>query len=1006
MKRITLFALFLLLVLPLSASQAQTENTWPMAGANPQRTSWTPEEIRGRMFPLWAVSLEPFIPYANQMIAAYDTIYVSTAKGLYALNSETGALRWVFPTELPLGHSPTVADGVVYVGGYDHYLYALNAYTGQQLWVYEAENGFATNPLVVEGKVILGNRDGDLYAVNTDGTLAWRFPTNGPILFSAAYKDGVVYFASNDAYAYAVYTNGTQKWKSPKLPGGGFYSYWPVIYTKDGHDYVVLGGSYDYTASEGLTIGSLMNGLDKEALYAGISEGGLVGPTGTEPGDWASGTVTIDDSRAAEYLEQYPSRRRVFVLDTANGQEYTFDSDGDGNPEYAPVTWFGTHGGDRYPAVVGSDGVLYQSNSYVSNPYIPQGGPSGWKFGSEYISRVHAGTYGAVDEPMSLSGGGDILYYGWMSGFRGMGAYDISIPYGQPARVYYYGGGSYPAWLLDECPNADAQVGTGPWAGPEVTFYTAGGTFGVYCTHGNQNPPIPYNGKIYFHTMNAVFALSADPPACQVTSQPAFDADSPAMTITKDDLRQKLALEIQKIIAAGHLRPGYYHGTIGTNRLSYDENSYMVDYFHNPAETFITLIDALPHLSSELQQQVRTYLQNEWALYGDKVHIGWRDGAARETFTIPPEIQANMNVFGPKTTIPNSSWDYRYSLYGRWRYIKEFGDQSLAVQVFAQIRNTISINPPEQDSQQTYFYYSSYIKNAYIAGYIGYIEIGRMAGIAEAELAPYVAELNRLLAERADEFSTDQPVPDRWAVILTVARNFMFMTPELAEYLQANAYTKVQQALNSYDQVAPYWFVSKYDGTSDEGVLHPLYDYSALFKAKALIMQEPFDELVKWLDVPAFERGDLFYIQNLILTLGTPSTLPSISKTASNSTARMGEVLTYTITARDSDAPLTQAVSMAISDTLPTGLVYYPGLCASSWGNSPTCSPQSIHWQGALSSTIPIVISYTARTTVSQPTALTNEVQVDGGAWGYYTSTVTIIANPLSIYLPLILKAH
>jgi outer membrane protein assembly factor BamB len=105
-----------------------------MPAANPQRTSWTPEEVRGQLYPLWAVSIEPFIPMANQVIAAYDTLYISTAKGLYALDAGTGALRWVFPTEMPLGNSPTIHDGVAYAGGYDHRLYALDAISGQLRW--------------------------------------------------------------------------------------------------------------------------------------------------------------------------------------------------------------------------------------------------------------------------------------------------------------------------------------------------------------------------------------------------------------------------------------------------------------------------------------------------------------------------------------------------------------------------------------------------------------------------------------------------------------------------------------------------------------------------------------------------------------------------------------------------------------------------------------------------------------------------------------------------------
>ena len=40
-----------------------------------------------------------------------------------------------------------------------------------------------------------------------------------------------------------------------------------------------------------------------------------------------------------------------------------------------------------------------------------------------------------------------------------------------------------------------------------------------------------------------------------------------------------------------------------------------------------------------------------------------------------------------------------------------------------------------------------------------------------------------------------------------------------------------------------------------------------MYTAKALIQQAPFDELVQFVDAPAFERGDLYYIQKLALVL-------------------------------------------------------------------------------------------------------------------------------------------
>ena len=231
---------------------------WPMVAANPQRTSWTSEEVTGNLHVEWYRPIEAYISQNVQIIADYGMLYVSTAKGLYALDATTGNIVWRYDTELPLGNSPTVFDHVVYVAGYDRRLHAINALNGQPLWDFAgAKAGYDTNPLVVEGKVILGNRDGNMYAIGANhtpqqGQLIWKYQTGGPIHLSAAYKDGVVYFAADDNYAYALSAqNGSLVWKSQQLLGDGFHSYWPVIY----QDKVLFSGASSYRT--GLNPGTL-----------------------------------------------------------------------------------------------------------------------------------------------------------------------------------------------------------------------------------------------------------------------------------------------------------------------------------------------------------------------------------------------------------------------------------------------------------------------------------------------------------------------------------------------------------------------------------------------------------------------------------------------------------------------------------------------------------------------------------------------------------------------------
>src|SRR3990172_4959065 len=223
---------------------AQTSAEWYMAGANPERTSYVPDEIRGRLKPVWYKVFEPYLLSRTQIVAANGTLFVATARGLYALNADNGAEKWVYPTELPLGDTPTVFNGVVYIGGMDRKMHAVDANTGQKKWAFSAEAGFQVSPLVVNNTVYAGNRDGYFYAIDAgSGALKWKYKPGGPVVIGAAYKDNTLFFASNDSYAYALNaTNGSLVWKSAKLGGGGFYSYFPLIY----NDNVIFSGGMNY----------------------------------------------------------------------------------------------------------------------------------------------------------------------------------------------------------------------------------------------------------------------------------------------------------------------------------------------------------------------------------------------------------------------------------------------------------------------------------------------------------------------------------------------------------------------------------------------------------------------------------------------------------------------------------------------------------------------------------------------------------------------------------------
>ncbi len=843
---------------------------WTMVAANPQRTSWTPEQVSGNLHVEAYRAIEPYIPQHVQIIAANNLLYLSTARGLYALYASdpdgNGALRpldlaWRFDTELPLGNSPTYDNGVVYVGGFDRKLYALNATTGALIWSFDgAKAGYDTNPVVADGKVMLGNRDGNFYAVNaSNGTLAWSYATNGPINFSAAYKNGVVYFASMDNRAYALNaSNGSLVWKSNVMGGDGFYSYWPVVYTnpEDGQDYVIFVAASGYRAFSRPGVDSLPtdpNCSPSNYIYC-YSEWvdefngnvtGNLGPIVSVNQPWVQGNTVVDYSNLLQYFEENPNntnpaphwhkayRRFYYIYNTQPGanqtaREWNMDSDGDGFREYAPIDPYLSNSGNPYPPVVvgnqnSSTRLLYMGNHYESN------GTSrimGWRFGTKYFT-ILPFMPGAGDEPNALSAGGNLIYRSICC--DRVGDWADTTGGGNNGELYNYD-------LLSQAPNYNQMwwYPTG-WSDMDGLYGNYGnvglGTNGVYNSHGDQNPLVPYNGKLYIHRGNAVIMFGTGTQRGQITPYVASISVKQTLTAPSlDELKSRLETEVRKIVDAGHLRPGYYNA--GQFNGMYPE---LNDYFAHPGDTIYTLSIAYPYITNtaannNLKDRLRTYLKDEFANFS---RISW-SGAKREWSNLPPEVETDMASGAPV----NVSQDSYYN-YALWKYVQNVAPEDRQLALGKTTTNGSNMDDP-------------YATNRAIAGTVGLRGLNGQSTVVTS----------------CTQFSKDSPwlsTSGYQKRTLNIARNFMFMVPELADCLRNNP--AVTQAIAEYEKVGPYWFVSRYTASIGESTNQNLYDYPALFQAKAWIQQLSRQELTKWLDVPAFEKGDLFYIQNLVAVL-------------------------------------------------------------------------------------------------------------------------------------------
>ena len=173
-------------------------------------------------------------------VVANGLVYIGSSDNyIYAIDAGTGLLRWKFNAHGDVNSSPAASEGVVFAVSLDGNLYALDAATGSQKWSFATQGErrhtgpgmdyaipatevmpdpwdlFLSSPAVVGDTVYFGSGDTNLYAVNTaNGSLRWRYKTDGVIHGSPAIGGGMVYIGSFDTFFYALdAASGALVWK-------------------------------------------------------------------------------------------------------------------------------------------------------------------------------------------------------------------------------------------------------------------------------------------------------------------------------------------------------------------------------------------------------------------------------------------------------------------------------------------------------------------------------------------------------------------------------------------------------------------------------------------------------------------------------------------------------------------------------------------------------------------------------------------------------------------------
>jgi outer membrane protein assembly factor BamB len=157
-------------------------------------------------------------------------VYVgSQDKNVYAIGALSGDLIWKYTTGGSIEDSPAVANGMVYVESDNGYVYCLNAKTGSLNWKTFIDSNLpftyanlvlTSSPVVSNDLVYIGSLDGYLYALNAKtGAVVWKASAGGPIECSPAYDDGAVFFTSQQPTEGMLFslnaTTGSAIWSLP-----------------------------------------------------------------------------------------------------------------------------------------------------------------------------------------------------------------------------------------------------------------------------------------------------------------------------------------------------------------------------------------------------------------------------------------------------------------------------------------------------------------------------------------------------------------------------------------------------------------------------------------------------------------------------------------------------------------------------------------------------------------------------------------------------------------------
>jgi len=170
-----------------------------------------------------------------------------TGRSLYSTADNLGVEKWRFFEDSWIEVGPVIdTNGIIYIADSWGDINAIYS-NGTMKWKFTTEGQImgSTPAIAEDGTIYVGTWYDYLYAINLNGTEKWRFDAQDTVASSPAIaEDGTIYFGTmGSGYnIYAVNPNGTEKWHYPT----GYYITSDPAIGDDGTIYIGSGDNYLY----------------------------------------------------------------------------------------------------------------------------------------------------------------------------------------------------------------------------------------------------------------------------------------------------------------------------------------------------------------------------------------------------------------------------------------------------------------------------------------------------------------------------------------------------------------------------------------------------------------------------------------------------------------------------------------------------------------------------------------------------------------------------------------